>query len=160
MAEVESTKDESAIPAVTRIVASREQAHEAATALYAQAKAILEIGRKARLSCELQDDDRSLQQNRYYWGVVLAEIAEQACINGQRWSAEAWHELGKRMFLGYEIKKITVAGRRRKQVIRRLRSTARLKVKPMSVYLEKVQAFACTDLGVRFSCPNWQEYTG
>jgi len=53
-----------------------------------------------------------------------------------------------------------VAGRRLKQVIRRLRSTTRLKVKTMSIYLEKFQAFACEDLGVRFSCPNWQEYTG
>ena len=76
--------------------------------------------------CEEQEDDRSVQQNRYYWGVVLAETSQQASIEGQRWAAEAWHELFKRMFLGYEIRKTVVAGRRRTLVTRTLRSTTRL----------------------------------
>lgn len=143
---------------VERIVSSRDQAHAAANALYAQAKAIVQSGRKARMVCEEQEDDRSVQQNRYYWGVVLAETSQQASIEGQRWAAEAWHELFKRMFLGYEIRKTVVAGRRRKLVTRTLRSTTRLKVRAMGDYLTKVQAFAAGDLGVRFSCERWEEY--
>ena len=143
---------------VERIVTSRDQAHAAATALYAQAKAIVQSCRKARMVCEEQEDDRSVQQNRYYWGVVLAEISQQASIAGQRWAAEAWHELFKRMFLGYQIRKCTVAGRRRKLVTRTLRSTTKLKVRAMAEYITKVQAFAANDLGVRFSVDRWEDY--
>lgn len=141
-----------------RIARTKEEAHAAANAVYRAASALIADGRQVRMLCEAREDDRTLQQNRYYFGPVLTEISEQAVIEGQRWSTEAWHELFKRQFLGYEIKKIQVAGRRRKVVSRRLRSTAGLKVGPMSKYLDKVQAFAATDLGVRFSCPNWKDY--
>lgn len=140
------------------VVRNNIEAHKAATMAYQAAKMSIADGKVVRISALAVEDDRTLQQLRYYWGVVLAEISEQASIEGQRWSADAWHELCKRQFLGYEIKKIQVAGRRRKVVSRRLRSTTGLKVGPMSKYLEKVQAFAATDLGVRFSCPNWKDY--
>lgn len=142
-----------------RIVTDRVQAHQAASQAYALAQAILANGGRARILAEEHEDDRSLQQNRFYWGPCLREIAEQARIEGQRWTAEAWHELFKRMFLGYEIKKVHVAGKRRPVVIRRLRSTTGLKVKAMGAYLDKLQAFAATDLGVQFSVRNWEEYS-
>lgn len=143
---------------IDRIVSSRQQAHEAATMAYQFAASVADQGRVARIQALEHEPDRSVQQNRFYWGPCLNEVAEQARIEGQRWTAEAWHELFKRMFLGYEIKKVKVAGRKRATVIRRLRSTTGLKVRAMSTYLEKVQAFASTDLGVRFSVPDWESY--
>lgn len=143
-----------------RIVRTREDAHAAATAAYAVAKCVIDNGRPARLVAREHEDDRSLQQNRYYWGVVLPEISEQASIAGVRYASEAWHELFRRQFLGYEIEKVRVAGRKKPVINRRLKSTAKLKVKPFSDYLDKVQAFAATDLGVRFSVRNWEEYQG
>lgn len=108
----------------------------------------------------LKEDDRSVQQNKFYWGACLKEISEQARINGQKYTPEAWHELFKRQYLGYEIKKVTVAGSQRKKVIRRLRSTTDLKVRAMSKFLDQVQAFAATELGVHFSVSNWMEWGG
>lgn len=141
------------------VVATRQGAHAAATGLYTVAKHLIADGKRVRIRAEEAQDDRSVQQNRFYWGVVLAEVSEQAAINGQRWTAEAWHELFKRQFLGYSIRKVAVAGRKRKTVIRALRSTTDLKVRPMSEYLERVIAFAATELSVEFSLRDWVFYT-
>lgn len=141
-----------------RIVANPLAAHQAIQDGWLLAKPLTIAGRKVRVLVEECEDDRTIQQNKFYWGPCLTEISEQANILGQKWAPIAWHELFKRQFLGYEIKKVKVAGRKKVTVIRRLRSTTKLKVKPMSVYLEKVQAFATTELGVRFSVANWQGY--
>ncbi len=100
--------------------------------------------------------NRTVEANRYYWGIVLKEVSEQACIDGQRWSVDAWHELFKRQFLGYEIIKFKIAGKKKTQVKRQLKSTAGLKIKAFSLYLDKVIAFAVTDLSVQFS-EDWFE---
>lgn len=141
-----------------RIVRTREAAHEAATMAYAVAKVALDNGRPARIVAEEYEEDRTLQANRYYWGPCLKEISEQATVVGQRYTVDAWHELFKRQFLGYEIIKVRVAGRKKATVIRRLRSTAKLKVKPFGKYLDEVQAFAAADMGVQFSVKHWQDY--
>ena len=146
--------------ALDLVVMTREGAHRAAMAAYQHAQVLIAGGREVRMLVEAAEDDRSLRQNRFYWGVVLKEIAEQATIGGQRWTAEAWHELMKRQFLGYEIEKIRVAGRKRATVIRRLRSTTKLKVKPMAKYLDQCMAFGATDLGVVFSETQWETYRG
>lgn len=140
------------------LVSTKEGAHAAAMRAYQFAQQIIANGKAARVTTLEADDDRTLQQNRFYWGAVLKEISEQARIEGQRYTVDAWHELFKRQFLGYEIKRVRVAGRKHPVVIRRLKSTAKQKVKPMSIYLDKVQAFAATDLGVQFSVSAWQEY--
>ncbi len=141
-----------------RIVTTREQAHEAARQVYANAQAIQANGRPARILCQEHEDDRSEQQNKFYWGVVLRQTSEQARIAGQRYTADAWHELGKRQFLGFEIKKVAVAGRKKVTIIRRLRSTTGLSVRKMSAYLEEFMAFAVTDLSVRFTETRWEDY--
>jgi hypothetical protein len=48
----------------------------------------------------------------------------------------------------------------RKAVSKQLRSTTKLSVKRMSEYLEKLMAFAVTDLGVRFSETRWEDWRG
>lgn len=145
---------------LARIVTTREQAHEAASAMYGCARVLIADGKRVRMACVEEEDDRSAEQNRFYWGPCLTEISEQASIEGQRYTVDAWHELFKRQYLGYEVVKVKVAGRKRPTVIRRLRSTTKLKVRPMSEYLDKLQAFAATELGVRFSARNWEEYAG
>jgi|GEM_PF-6067955 len=49
-------------------------------------------------------------------------------------------------------------GNKRPSVIKELRSTKGLKVKPMSDYLEAVIAEAVTDFGVMFSVSRWEQY--
>lgn len=140
------------------LVSTKEAAHDAARRAYRFAQQAIANGKAAHIVAHEHEGNRTLAQNRYYWGVVLNEISEQAQIEGQRWTVDAWHELFKRTHLGYEIKVVQVAGRKRRVTIRRLRSTAGLKVKTMGAYIEKVTAFAVTDLGVRFSVDRWQDY--
>lgn len=140
------------------VVATREGAYKVATLAYERARHLIADGKRVRILAEEAEDTRSLQQNAFYWAVLLKEIAEQASIDGKRWTAEAWHEFGKRTFLGYEIKRIVIAGRKRKAVSRQLRSTTKQSVKRMSKYLDELMAFAVTDLGVRFSETRWEDW--
>lgn len=140
------------------IVHDAQSSHRAAVAAHQLCKRLAAEGKKAHIVAKEAEDDRSIQQNRFYWGVILAQIADQARVDGQRYIDEAWHELFKRQFLGYRFKKVMVAGRRRKTVSRVLRSTTELKVRPMSHYLEQVIAFAVTDLGVRFTETRWEDH--
>lgn len=136
-----------------------QQAHQALSAqLWPWVKSMTMAGHKLVAEVKVQEDDRTLQQNAFYWGACLRDISEQAAVAGQRYTADAWHELFKRQFLGYQVKKVAVAGAKRKRVTRKLRSTTDLSVRAMTKYLEQVQAFAVTDLGVRFTVPDWQSY--
>lgn len=104
---------------------------------------------------ELQDA-RTLRQLRFYWGVVLKEISEQAKINDIGATAQGWHLFFKRQFLGYQFKKTQLPGAKRPSITRTLRSTTGLSVKKMGVYLEQVQASAATDFGVSFSASHFE----
>lgn len=146
--------------AIDIVVSTREGAHKVATLAYERARQLIADGKEVRIRAEEAEDDRTLRQNRFMWGVVLKEIAEQARVGDDKFIAEAWHELFKRQFLGYRIEKVRIAGRKRMTVRRVLRSTSDLKVKPMAKYLDQLMAFATTDLGVVFSETNWETYRG
>lgn len=142
-----------------RIVATREDAHRVMTAAYGMAKQLLADGKSVHIQVNQHEDDRSLRVNAFYWGCVLPCISSQAMLQGQRWTVDAWHELFRRQFLGYEVKRLVVAGKKKKLVIRRLRSTSVLKVRAFSKYLDELQAFAVTDLGVRFPVAIWEHWS-
>lgn len=130
--------------------ADQAAAHRACLAGWDLAKRITGSGEGVEIIVRQAEDQRSLRANRFYWGFVLKVIAAQAVIGGQRYAAEAWHELFKRQFLGYSIKKATVAGRRRKMVTRTLRSTTELSPRKFVKYLDQIMAFAATDLHVEW----------
>lgn len=92
-------------------------------------------------------DDVTTRQHRFYRGVVLKQIAEQAPGG---WTQKAWHELFRRELLGTETVKVEVAGRKRPTVYQRLRSTADLSVKQMSEFIDAVIALMVSTYGVRF----------
>lgn len=140
------------------VVRTREGAHRVVKLAYEKAQALIADGKQVRILTEEAEDTRSLQQNAFYWAVVLREISEQARIEGVQWSADAWHQYAKRTYLGYEIKRTVIAGRKRKAVSRQLRSTTKQSVKRMSKYLDELMAFAVTDLGVRFSETRWEDW--
>lgn len=138
------------------VVRTREGAHQGAITLYEHAQTLLAARKGAEVELIVREceDDRTSRANRFYWGVVLKTIAGHCFVNGERYSADAWHELFKREFLGYSVKRIQVAGRKKKQVIRRLRSTSDLKVRAFSQYLEKIMAYAATELGLEWHPAN------
>lgn len=85
---------------------------------------------------------RTSRQNRRYWGRgVLAQIAEQATVNGKLYSAEVWHEQFKRQFIGFdELPNGQIVGK----------SSTDLTTAEFSLFCDQVEAYAVTDLGVMF----------
>ena len=85
---------------------------------------------------------RSAKQNRRYWGRgVLAQVAQQATVNGKLYSAETWHEQFKRQFIGViELPSGEVIGM----------SSSDLDTKAFCEFCDEVEAYAATELGVRF----------
>jgi len=114
--------------------------------------------KRLQITAMPEEDAKTVQQNRFYWGVVLKEISEQARIGGERYTADAWHELMKRQHLPRRIKKTRVAGKKRPVVTTTIGTTTGLSVRKMSKFLEKVMAFASTDLNVQFSLRDWEGY--
>jgi hypothetical protein len=115
-------------------------------------------GKRIRARFEVEEDDRSIRQNAFYWGWVLKCISEQARLNGVGADADGWHYWAKKEFLGYRFTKVNVPGSKRPVVRRELRSTKDLKVKAFSEYLEKLMAYAATTFGVEFDGKTWQEW--
>lgn len=144
----------------TRIVETRAQAHEAAMQGYALARTLIDQGKRVLFSVGEFEDDRSLKQNRFYWGPCLGEISNQAKLGGVGFNEDGWNWYFKRKFLGYRFKKVMVPGNKRVSVIKELISTKDLSVKKMTTYLDKVQAHAASDFGVEFSCPSWILWDG
>lgn len=85
---------------------------------------------------------RTPKQNNRYWGNgVLAQIAKQAVVNGVRYSADIWHEMFKRMFIGVvDLPDGSVIGM----------SSRNLSTVEFSDFCSKVEAYAASDLGVTF----------
>ena len=85
---------------------------------------------------------RTPRQNRRYWGKgVLAQVAEQATVNGKLYGAETWHELFKRKFIGViELPDGSVVGM----------SSTGLSTAEFSDFCAQVEAYAASELGVTF----------
>lgn len=85
---------------------------------------------------------RSNPQNRRYWGRgVLAQIAEQAVVEGRMFPERIWHEQFKRQFIGVEeLPSGEVIGK----------SSADLSAAEFAEFCTQVEAYAAQELGVRF----------
>ncbi len=100
--------------------------------------AMAQVGKPLGVMVAEHKARRSNPQNRLYWA-VLNEIAANAWIDGRQYSAEAWHELYKRRFIGLEeLPDGSTAGI----------STATLSVPEFSEYVERVMQSAAEELGV------------
>ena len=113
-------------------------------------------GHRLQIEIRLHEDAKTDRQRAYYHGVVLTQIAQQARPNGQIYEMHAWKEFARDKFLGYRTTTFTnpVTGRksRRRQRI----STEDLGVKGYSTLIEKVTAWAASDLDVRF--PTYEDW--
>jgi hypothetical protein len=84
---------------------------------------------------------RSHRQNRYYWGVVIALLAEHC-----GYEPEEMHEALKLQFLRVPADE--------DHPLETVRSTARLKTSEFEVYLEQIRRWAATEMGVYIPEPN------
>lgn len=114
------------------------------------AKSMLAAGHKLLVECRLAEDAKTDAQRRYYHGAILTQIAQKAEINGQKFPLAVWKEHFRAEFLGFKTV-TTVNPMTGKKHRRRVRvSTEDLGVKAYAQLIEKVTAFAVTDLGVQF----------
>lgn len=109
------------------------------------AKAFNDRGRPLRVIVTEEEERRKLQQNRFYWGAVISRIAEQAWVEGQQFSKDAWHEYYGRLF--GVCQDVTLPDG---EVVTRRLSTADMTVGDFSEYCERVQAHAAAEFGVEF----------
>lgn len=131
--------------AVSRICATREQAHAAAADFYAGARMLIQDGRRAEFILREYEDDISARQRGFLHKAVLTQISEQARgVNGERYRMEVWKELFRAQFLGSEWE--IVNGK----PVEIRRSTESLGVKAYSHYIDQVIADAATNWGVAF----------
>lgn len=111
----------------------------------ANAKAFNDDGRPLRVILTSSDRKRSSEANAYYWSFLLEQIADQAWVEGRQYSKDVWHEF----FAQEYAEKIEFALPDGSMMTRR-KSTTEMKVGEFSEYLQKVEAYAATELGVRF----------
>lgn len=110
------------------------------------------------LECVLREEvkARKLDQNALMWAGPLSDIAEQCYVNGRTYTAEVLHEYFKREFLpedfdpeqckdGYRKWDYTPKGER---VL--VGSTTQLTVRGFARYLQQIEAYGQTELGVQF----------
>lgn len=99
----------------------------------------------------------SAKQRGAYWGVRMAEIADQAWWEGRQYSPKVWHQYLKERFLPDKDEDgITLSGYLKwvelpNGTLSMIGSTERLTAKGRAEYMEQVEAFAGLELGVRFS---------
>lgn len=110
------------------------------------------------VTIEPEEDAKTVQQGKFYWGVILNQISEQARIGGQRYTVDAWHELFKRQFLPRIKKRVYVAGKPRPVITTTIGTTKGIGVRKMSAFIEKVIAFGVNDLNVQFSETRWENH--
>ena len=115
-------------------------------------------GRSLEVEVRLHQDAKTDRQRRYYHGVVLKSIAEQARPNGQQFPLAVWKEHFRAEFLGF--KTVTainpLTGRKARRRVRI--STEDLSVRSYSNFIDRVSAFGATELGVTFqaSFDQWE----
>lgn len=115
-----------------------------ARALYAYLRhnwpAMAAQGKPLAVTVAEHKDTRHTQQNRLYWA-LLRQVANQAMVDGKRYSDEVWHEQFKRTLIGLvDLPGGAKAGE----------STTKLSVSEFAEYVNKVTAYAATELGVIF----------
>lgn len=111
----------------------------------ANALACSERGEPIRLIVTTDEKKRNAEQNRFYWGVALRDISEQAWVDGKQFDKDTWHEYFARMFGVCD--EITLPDG---EIITRRKSTTQMSVGEFSAYMERVQAWASNNLGVEF----------
>lgn len=118
----------------------REERNKAAlyATLDANWRAMAEQGKPLAVDVHEHKDKRSVEANKYYW-TLLRFIASNAWINGRQYSDEAWHEMFKGEFLGYE----DLPNGNRKPI-----SSTVLNVSEFADYLRKIEQYATGELGL------------
>lgn len=120
----------------------------------------LEQGRALVAEFRLLDDDITDKQRAYLHAVVLAEIALYARPGGQQFPMKVWKEHFRKEWLGFKtVTNINpITGRKHRTRVRV--STEDLGITAMAEYIDRIIAYAATELGVVVSEPLPPELRG
>lgn len=145
----------------SRICTTREAAHAAINAGYAQARTLLSLNRKVRVTVEEAEDDLSIRQRGFLHSAVFPQIEEQyRHPDGTRTDRRGWKEYFRARFLGdrWVLKRVprwdAKLGRlvlpKRKTPHRERVSSEDLGTKAYSAYIDICIDAATIELGVVF----------
>jgi hypothetical protein len=96
------------------------------------------------------DEDVTVKQRGFFHACVLPQIAEQAEVDGQRFSVDTWKEHYRRKFLPDRFVMKRLPGWKKATPQRVRVSTEELGVKGYSEHIDRVIADAVTEFGVAF----------
>ncbi|VXB24375.1 NinB protein [Burkholderia sp. 8Y] len=119
--------------------------HHLVAFLKANCGAYAERGEPLRVIVTAEEKQRNAQQNRFYWGGILKQIAEKAWVDGRQFDKDAWHEFFARKF-GVLDELVLPDG----EIVTRRKSTTQMSVGEFSEFIEQVQAYGSGELGVEF----------
>jgi NinB protein len=136
-----------------------QQGHTVLESAWRLSKAHLTAGRSLRLTLTDAEDEKSAKQRRYYHGVILKEIAQKAGAAGQKFPLAVWKEHFRREYLPDKRKRVKNPINGKTMLIRVRQSTEGLSVKKYAMLIEKVTAYAVTELGVEFSERNFDRWS-
>ncbi len=102
-------------------------------------------GRPLRVLIVEAEQPRTPAQNKRYFSFLLKAIAAQAWVDGRQFDADVWHEhLAGRY--GYLKEVVMPSG----EIVTRRKSTTEMSVAEFSEFMQQVEAYASTELGVEF----------
>jgi hypothetical protein len=130
------------------------QSHQAInTQLWPFVKSHTTANRPLVAEVRLYDDVLTEEQRAFYHGVVLTEIAQFARPNGMQYPMPVWKEFFRERFLGFKVVTCInpLTGRKSRRRVRK--STEDLGVRGYAELIDKVIAFAATDLNFTVSEP-------
>ena len=133
-----------------RIIHTQKQGPTALEAINKQVALELDAGKKVFTEVKAWEEKKLDIQRNYYHGIVLKTIAGQAMIDGKKYSLKSWKEYFRAEYLGEEIQGFDnpMTGKYEEKVVRI--SSEDLSIREYAKLIEKVTAFAVTDLDVRF----------
>lgn len=120
-------------------------------------------GNRVTLEARLTEDAKTDEQRKFYHGVILLQIAQQAKPNGESYPMPVWKEWFRAKYLGFKTVTFIDPFTKKKSRRRIRRSTESLSVKGYTRLIEQVTAFAVTELSVEFTelnAPNIDPETG
>lgn len=144
----------------SRLVETREQAHEAAKIAYRAAWQMVDNGTRCMMIVREFEDAISVRQRGFFHAAVLPQIAEQVVVGGSRFATKVWKEHLKdillpdvwemRHALVFDRKTKTLRKAKRATPHKRPKSTEDLGVKRYSEFIDCCIAHASTEWGVEF----------
>lgn len=119
--------------------------HSLVAVVKSNAKACADSGKPIRIILTTEEAKRNAEQNRRLWGFVYKTISEQAFVNGQQFSTDVWHELFARRFGVCD--EVTLPDG---EIVIRRKSTTQMTVSEFAEFMNRIEAYAATELGVSF----------